>query len=131
MNPNNLIAAAFQALENAHAPYSEYLVGSALLCADGTIIKGCNVENASYGLTNCAERTAIFSAIAAGKKEFTAMAITATGKSTPFPCGACRQVLVEFCQPDFPIYIAKSGGFDTITLGELLPNSFQFGASDA
>ena len=126
MNAEKLVAAAFEALENAHAPYSEYLVGAALLCADGTVFSGCNVENASYGLTNCAERTAIFSAIAAGQREFVAMAIAASGEATPYPCGACRQVLVEFCQRDFPVHVAKNGGLDTATLGELLPNSFEF-----
>ncbi|MDF7801090.1 cytidine deaminase [Pontiellaceae bacterium B1224] len=131
MNPNELIEAAFQALEHAHAPYSEYRVGAALLCADGTVFKGCNVENASYGLTNCAERTAIFSAIAAGQREFAAMAIAASGDSTPYPCGACRQVMVEFFQQDFPVYVARSDGHDTITLGKLLPNSFKFGDTDA
>lgn len=131
MKPEELIEAAFQALENAHAPYSEYLVGAALLCADGTVYRGCNVENASYGLTNCAERTAIFSAIAAGQREFKAMAIAASGESTPYPCGACRQVMIEFCQQDFPVYVARSAGYDTITLGELLPNSFEFGADNA
>jgi len=131
MNPNELIDEAFQALEHAHAPYSEYLVGAALLCADGTVFRGCNVENASFGLTNCAERTAIFSAIAAGQREFTAMAIAASGESTPYPCGACRQVMVEFFQQDFPVHVARNDGFDTITMSELLPNSFDFGGSDA
>ena len=131
MKPNDLIAEAFKALGNAHAPYSEYLVGTALLCADGTVFRGCNVENASYGLTNCAERTAIFSAIAAGQREFRGMAIAASGDSTPYPCGACRQVMVEFCNAEFPIYVVQSNSFDTITLGELLPNSFKFGANNA
>lgn len=131
MKPADLIAAAFQALEHAHAPYSEYQVGAALLCADGTVFRGCNVENASYGLTNCAERTAIFSAVAAGQREFTAMAIAASGESTPYPCGACRQVMVEFFQPDFPVYVARSDGYDTMTLGELLPHSFEFGGPGA
>lgn len=131
MKPDELIAEAFQALGNAHAPYSEYLVGAALLCADGTVFRGCNVENASYGLTNCAERTAIFSAIAAGQREFVGLAITASGASTPFPCGACRQVLVEFCGAEFPVYVATSDGFETVPLGKLLPHSFELGATDA
>ncbi|MEA2068196.1 MAG: cytidine deaminase [Verrucomicrobiota bacterium] len=124
MKPKQLIEAAFQALENAHTPYSNYRVGAALLCADGTVFKGCNVENASYGLTNCAERTAIFSAISAGKKEFQAIAIAASQNPPPFPCGACRQVLAEFCQPDFPVHVAKGEGYETITLDELLPHGF-------
>ncbi|MDH3981559.1 MAG: cytidine deaminase [Kiritimatiellaceae bacterium] len=131
MNPEELIKVAFQALEHAHAPYSEYLVGAALLCADGSVFLGCNVENASYGLTNCAERTAIFSAVAAGQREFKAMAIAASGEQTPYPCGACRQVMAEFCQQNFPVHVAKTNGFETVTLGELLPNSFESRTSDA
>lgn len=124
MSPNELIAEAFQALKHAHAPYSEYQVGAALLCADGTVFRGCNVENASYGLTNCAERIAVFSAIAAGQRKFSAMAIAASGDVTPVPCGACRQVMVEFFQPDFPVYVARNDDYDTLPLGELLPCSF-------
>ncbi len=128
MKPDELIQAAGQAMENAHAPYSGYMVGAALLCADGTVLTGCNVENASYGLTNCAERTAVFSAIAAGQRQFTSIAIAASGAPAPYPCGACRQVLAEFCPPEFPVYIAADGRFESVTLGELLPHSF--GASD-
>ncbi len=133
MNPNDLITAAVQALENAHAPYSNYKVGAVLLCSDGTAFQGCNVENASYGLTNCAERTALFTAIAAGKKNFAAMAIAASSEPAPFPCGACRQVLAEFCGPDFPIYIKRSEDYESTTLGELLPHAFDLkaGSSDA
>lgn len=124
MNPAELIEAARKALANAHAPYSDYKVGAALLCSDGTIITGCNVENASYGLTNCAERTAVFSAIAAGHSAFRAIAIAASAEPAPFPCGACRQVLTEFCSADFSVHIATTDGFETITLGELLPRTF-------
>lgn len=125
MKPEHLIEAAFHALETAYAPYSEYRVGAALLCSDGTVFEGCNVENASFGLTNCAERTAVFSAIAAGKTKFEALAIAASGEAAPFPCGACRQVLTEFCRPDFPVYIALSADNHVCTtLGELLPHSF-------
>ncbi len=130
MTPNELIAAACQAMENAHAPYSGYKVGAALLCADGTVFTGCNVENASYGLTNCAERTAIFSAIAGGQSDFKAMAIAASGESDPFPCGACRQVLSEFCGPDFELRVITKQGVATVSLGELLPHGFNFGSSD-
>ncbi len=130
MKANELIDAAFQALKNAHAPYSNYKVGAALLCSDGTVFQGCNVENASFGLTNCAERTAVFSAIAAGKRAFEAIAIAASGEPAPFPCGACRQVLAEFCGPDFPVYVAQTDGIQTTTLGELLPHSFDFGAAN-
>ena len=130
MYPPDLIDVAREALEKAHAPYSGYRVGAALLCSDGRVFRGCNVENASYGLTNCAERTALFSAIAAGEKTFSAIAIAASGEPVPFPCGACRQVLAEFCPPDFPVHVAKGDGYETIPLGELLPHSFDFGASD-
>lgn len=126
MNPDELIAAARQAMGNAHAPYSGYTVGAALLCSDGTVFAGCNVENASYGLTNCAERTAVFSAVAAGQTQFQAIAIASSGAPAPFPCGACRQVLAEFCSPDFPVYVATSDGFETLTLGALLPHVFDF-----
>ena len=124
MDPHKLIWVAKKALERAHAPYSDYKVGAVLLCSDGTVFKGCNIENASYGLTNCAERTALFAAVASGKTEFTAMAIAASGEPAPFPCGACRQVLSEFCAADFPIYVATADGYETTTLGELLPHSF-------
>jgi cytidine deaminase len=131
MNSNELIEAATEALENAHAPYSNYKVGAALLCADGSIFTGCNVENASFGLTNCAERTAVFSAIAAGQKNFTAIAIVSSSEPTPFPCGACRQVLSEFCGPDFPVHIKSSAGIETTRLGELLPHSFHLNADSS
>jgi cytidine deaminase len=130
MDPNELIRIAQKAVDRAYAPYSEYCVGSVLLCTDGTVFKGCNIENASFGLTNCAERTAIFSAIAAGKSEFLAMAIAASGEPAPYPCGACRQVLAEFCDSDFPIYIANTGGHESTTLGDLLPHSFKIRKSD-
>lgn len=126
MNPHKLIFVAKKAMDRAHAPYSDYRVGAALICADGTVFKGCNIENASYGLTNCAERTAIFSAVAAGKTEFHALAIVSSSNPVPFPCGACRQVLAEFCAPDFPIYIAKEDDYEATTLGELLPHGFTF-----
>jgi cytidine deaminase len=124
MNPDKLVEAARKAWGHAHAPYSGYQVGAALLCADGTVFTGCNVENASYGLTNCAERTAVFSAVAAGQTKFSAIAIAASGEPVPFPCGACRQVLAEFCGADFPVYVATTKGFESITLGELLPHTF-------
>jgi len=128
MNPAELIDTACKALEHAHAPYSGYKVGAALLCANGTVFTGCNVENASYGLTNCAERTAVFSAVAAGQKKFSAIAIAAGSEPAPFPCGACRQVLVEFCPPEFPVHVAHADGYETMALGDLLPHIF--GASD-
>lgn len=97
-----LIAAACEVRERAHAPYSKFRVGAALLDASGRIIAGCNVENASYGLTVCAERNAAFTAIAQGSKHFQALALATVGGVTP--CGACRQVLAEFCD-DLPIWL--------------------------
>ena len=124
MNPDELIQRAHEAQEQAYAPYSNYQVGAALLCTDGSLFTGCNVENASYGLTNCAERTALFSAVAAGHSDFAALAIAAGGETVPFPCGACRQVLSEFCGADFPVHIATAHGITTPTLGALLPHTF-------
>ncbi len=93
MKPEALLEAAAKAARKAYAPYSNYKVGEALLCADGEEFAGCNVENASYGLTNCAERTAIFSAVAAGRKDLVALAVVTEGDSMPYPCGARHQVL--------------------------------------
>ncbi len=123
-----LISAAVQARKNSYSPYSGYSVGAAILTASGEIFTGCNIESASYGATNCAERTAVFSAIAAGHKEFTAIAIVG-GKTDeadmPYPCGICRQVLSEFCDKDFKIIVAKSEtDFKEHTLAELLPYGF-------
>lgn len=127
MNTEGLLKAAEAAASTAYAPYSNYKVGAALLCADGTVFTGCNVENASYGLTNCAERTAVFSAVAAGHRNFVAMAVVADGEGMPFPCGACRQVLSEFCREELTVYIATAGkleDYEAVCLGELLPHSF-------
>ena len=125
MTPEELIQTARKAMGNAHAPYSGYKVGAALLGGDGTVHAGCNVENASYGLSNCAERTAVFTAIADGSKTFKAIAIAASEAPAPHPCGACRQVLAEFCPPEMPVYIAEGDGYNTVTLGELLPHAFE------
>lgn len=126
---NNMIEAAVAVSKNAYAPYSKFHVGAALLTHDGEIITGCNVENASYGLTICAERNAVFAAVARNIKTFRAVAIVADGDPIPYPCGACRQVLSEFCGPQTPIYIATIKNPDDIkalTMGELLPHSFKF-----
>ncbi|MBL7077263.1 MAG: cytidine deaminase [Kiritimatiellae bacterium] len=130
MKPTDLLAAAAAVRRSAHAPYSKYLVGAALLAEDGSVITGCNVENASYGLTMCAERVAIGTAVASGRTTFKAIAIVADEGPAPFPCGACRQVLAEFCGPDMPVYIAGAGytdGYETTTLGALLPHAFKMG----
>jgi cytidine deaminase len=123
-----LIDAACRARLRAYAPYSKFLVGAALRSVDGEIFVGCNVENASYGLTICAERTALTSAVAAGKREFDALALAMTGGGTP--CGACRQVLAEFA-PDLPILLVPvdesghvSGRVTETTLTTLLPGRF-------
>jgi cytidine deaminase len=128
INPIQLLQKAQTAILNAYAPYSNYQVGAALLCDDGIIYTGCNVENASYGLTICAERNAVCAAINEGRNRFKALAIVATGETVPYPCGACRQVLAEFCSPTLPIYITNGNNdpisFASTTLGELLPHSF-------
>lgn len=128
MNADQLVRLAADARNRAHAPYSKYYVGAALLGKSGEVYSGCNVENASYGLTNCAERTALFSAVAAGEKQFDAIAIVAGGQPVPYPCGACRQVLAEFCGPELPVYVASAenlGSFQHVTLGALLPHTFK------
>lgn len=128
MKPEILLKTAAEAAGNAYAPYSNYQVGAALLCVDGEVFTGCNVENASYGLTICAERTAVFTAIASGhRRDFVAMAIVADGDSMPYPCGACRQVLSEFCREEFSVYIAKVSAledYEVVCLAALLPNRF-------
>ncbi|NLG05772.1 MAG: cytidine deaminase [Clostridia bacterium] len=130
MSDTELIKEAFKAQKKAYAPYSGYRVGAALLSADDKVVKGCNIENASYGLSNCAERTAVFKAVSKGIRSFKAIAIVG-GKSGEqpqyaFPCGACRQVLNEFCEADrFYVIIAKSeSDYQKILLSDLLPNGF-------
>lgn len=129
MNKNKLFTLAKDAMKNSYAPYSDYNVGAVLLCKNGNVYKGCNIENASYSLTNCAERTAIFSAIANGEKDFEAICIVGgkDGVSTDYamPCGSCRQVLAEFCDEDFKVYVGiNENDITEFKLGELLPFSF-------
>ena len=125
-----LIREAKEAQKNAYAPYSGFLVGAALLASDGSLYRGCNIENASFGATNCAERTAVFRAVSEGKKAFLAIAVLGnmTGKEAlnyTYPCGICRQVLAEFCYPDFEIIAAKSEEeYQVIALRELVPFHF-------
>lgn len=127
-----LIEYAIEARKMAYTPYSNFKVGAALLSKDGKIIKGCNIENAAYGPTNCAERTAFFKAVSEGIKEFSAIAIvggledeTDLFSGYAFPCGVCRQVMREFCDNDFIIVVAKSvDDYKVYSLGELLPESF-------
>jgi cytidine deaminase len=121
-----LMQAAREATARAYAPYSQFAVGAALLCANGEIVTGCNVENASYGLACCAERTAVFTAVSRGHREFVAVAVTATRVLSAPPCGACRQVLNEF-KPSHGELIVLLDGSDPPTrvpLSELLPRAF-------
>jgi cytidine deaminase len=123
----SLIAAAREAATRAHAPYSGFHVGAALLAGDGRIFTGCNIENASYGLTLCAERVALAKAVSEGVTDFQALAIAGGAAETPVtPCGACRQVLVEFCPPRMPVWYAglAIGSARATTLGKLLPHAF-------
>ncbi len=118
-----LIAAAATARKNAHAPYSGFYVGAALLLPNGELVSGCNVENASYGLSVCAERNALAAAVAAGSKNFLALAVVTESSPPSTPCGACRQVLSEF--GDMPVILANTDNERTVTsVAELLPNAF-------
>jgi cytidine deaminase len=117
-----LLDAARGVVVNAHAPYSRFPVGAALRTADGSVYLGVNVENASYGLTSCAERNAVFAAVAAGHRDFAAIAIHADAASTP-PCGACRQVLAEF-SPELRVIRLRDGDAVVSSLAELLPERF-------
>jgi len=129
VNARQLLSAASEARERAYAPFSGYLVGAALLAADGRVFSGCNIENRTYGLALCAERTAVATAVAAGAQKFTAIAIVADSSPPARPCGLCRETLAEFCGPDFQIHLGNLDGerFDT-TLGDLFPDPFVFSA---
>lgn len=118
-----LLQSARDARKMAYVPYSNYRVGAALFCEDGTVLTGCNVENASFGLTNCAERTAIFKAISQGQKKFTTIAIAAD-QTAPWPCGACRQVMAEFAPTLRVLVTWGDGQVEETTLDRLLPHSF-------
>ncbi|MBQ8160642.1 MAG: rRNA maturation RNase YbeY [Clostridia bacterium] len=117
-----LLEKAREAMGYSYSPYSGFPVGAALLSQDGKIFTGCNIENASLGLTNCAERTAVFKAVSEGVKEFSTIAIASRG-TAPWPCGACRQVLNEFA-PDLRVLVTWDGNVDEATLPQLLPHSF-------
>lgn len=120
---DQLIEMAKKAAAFAYAPYSNFKVGAALLAKDGKIYKGCNVENASYGASNCAERTAIFKAVSEGNKEFVKIAVIATDGSTAYPCGICLQVMQEF-MPEGQILLEENNTIVTYSLKELLPFGF-------
>ena len=128
MKPEALIEKAKQTMEQAYAPYSNFKVGAALLCADGSVYTGCNIENAAYSPTLCAERVAFAKAVSEGQRDFVAMALCG-GKNGEIeglctPCGVCRQVMAEFCKKDFSVYVADAKGISAFTLEDLLPNSF-------
>lgn len=132
MTDTALCAAAVAARAHAYAPYSGYAVGAALLAADGTVYTGCNVENASYGATLCAERAAFANAIGNGCREFTALAVAGGQGNTLLasftPCGICRQVMAEFCSPSFRVLIAESNEhYTAYPLSDLLPAAFACG----
>ncbi len=134
MEPLKLIELAMEAREHAYAPYSNYTVGAALLTKAGKVYQGCNIENASYGLTVCAERNAFFKAVYEGEREFEALAVIGgpAGEKAltacAGPCGACRQVIAEFCEADFKIYLTKGDGeYLETSLRELLPLTFTKG----
>lgn len=125
MDVKLLFEEAKKARGKAYAPYSNFSVGAALLTKSGKIFHGCNIENASYGMTNCAERTAIFKAVSVGERDFEAMLVIADAKHPVSPCGACRQVLAEFCPPEMPVYLANMDGkIRQTTVKQLLPNAF-------
>lgn len=128
MKPDELVKIAVSAMEKAYAPYSGFRVGAALLTADGEVYTGCNIENAAYTPTVCAERVAFFKAASDGKRNFTKIAVAGgnNGELTSFtyPCGVCRQVMREFCGDDFVIVVTDGKNIRETTLAELLPNSF-------
>jgi cytidine deaminase len=127
MNPSTLLEHALEARSRAYTPYSHFNVGAALLDAEGNVHYGCNIENAAYGPTNCAERTAVFRAIADGHaaRSFQAIAVIGDTEGPIAPCGVCRQVLVELCKPDMPVYLGNlQGQLLKTTVSELLPWAF-------
>jgi cytidine deaminase len=119
----NLLTRARAARENAYAPYSGFRVGAALLARDGRVFEGCNVENVSFGAVSCAERNAVYTAVAAGCRDFEAIAVAA-GNETVFPCGICRQVLGEF-SPNILVLCGNKNGYELYSLPELLPHTFR------
>ncbi len=129
MKKEDLFILAKENLKNSYSPYSNYRVSAILLCKNGNLYRGCNIENASYSVTNCAERTALYSAVSNGERDFEAIMIVGglNGDITDYamPCGVCRQVLTEFCDDDFTVYVGKKeNDIMEFKLGELLPYSF-------
>jgi len=125
INENQLFDVAIKAMDNAYVPYSHYQVGAAILCDNGKVYSGVNVENASYGLTNCAERTAIFKAVSEGVKSIQAIVITNGTSEMSKPCGACRQVMSEFMNSNAKVYLANNvNDYKEYTFKEILPLAF-------
>ena len=124
INYELLVKTAYEATKMSYTPYSHFNVGAALLTKGGKIYMGCNIENAAYGATNCAERTAFFKAISEGEKEFAAIAVVSSSKDYTYPCGICRQVIAEFCDEDMEIILAKDMDYKVFKLSEMLPYSF-------
>ncbi len=125
MEREKLINEAKLAREMAYTPYSKFKVGAALLTKSGDVFRGCNIENAAYSLCNCGERTALFKAYSEGATEFAALAVIADTERPVPPCGACRQVIAELCEPNMPVYLSNlKGNVQETTVAELLPGAF-------
>ncbi len=130
MTDKELCALAIKAMDNSYSPYSDYRVGAALLTESGKVYTGCNIENSAFSPTCCAERTAIFKAVSEGERKFEKIAIAGGKNGEPLndtisPCGVCRQVMAEFCKPDFKVLLVKSENeYTETTLAELLPLAF-------
>lgn len=125
MDNAQLIKLAQEAAKKAYAPYSDFKVGAALLCKSGNVYTGCNVENSSYGASNCAERTAVFKAVSEGERDFVKIAIVSEKGGLTFPCGICRQVLSEFMPNGSIVLYSDEQGIKEFALNELLPYAFK------
>ena len=125
MDNARLIKLAQEAAKKAYAPYSDFKVGAALLCKSGNVYTGCNVENSSYGASNCAERTAVFKAVSEGERDFVKIAIVSEKGGLTFPCGICRQVLSEFMPNGSIVLYSDEQGIKEFALNELLPYAFK------
>ena len=126
MEDRKLIEKAKEAMNYSYSPYSKFRVGAAIFCENGKVYTGCNIENSSYGATNCAERTAIFKAISEGERNFRKIAVVSSANEEVFPCGICRQVLFEFMEEGIFVTETSSGGILRHSIKELLPNGFKF-----
>jgi cytidine deaminase len=131
VNWEPLLAAANEARSHSHSPYSRFAVGAAVLAGDGSVWSGANVENRSFGVTICAERSAFATAVSAGRREFRAVAIVAPSSPPAPPCGLCRETMTEFCDPEMPILLANPQGERRLTtLGQLFPEPFRLKAGE-